>query len=314
MTPMGSSAQSKKKKDSKGRIDDRFLNLARLLPIIYLVALCIFCLVYNIFPGPDLLVLCFFIYAAFAKRAQRFLKDWIPFLALFFAYEAMRGIAYNIAGEVHVAELINAELQIFGTIPTLVLQHLYESPILDWIGAFFYSLHFLIPTVFGFILWHRSRENYSKYIIALLLCSYSALITVLLFPSAPPWFGVKADRILFHIDHEMGVPFYATLFALIEPNPFAAFPSLHATYPWLVSLYSIKIKRIKALPILILPLGIWFSAVYLGEHYVIDILAGVAYSTAAFFLVEKLITRFSLRGPSLQVFKKALNGLSSKIR
>jgi membrane-associated phospholipid phosphatase len=311
---MSSSDQNKKKKDSKGRIDDRFLNLARLFPIIYLVALCIFCLVYNIFPGPDLLVLCFFIYAAFAKRAQRFLKDWIPFLALFFAYEAMRGIAYNMAGEVHVTELINAELQIFGTIPTLVLQHLFRSPILDWIGAFFYSLHFLIPTVFAFILWRRSRENYSKYMIALLLCSYSALITVLLFPTAPPWFGVKADRILFQIDHDMGVPFYGTLFALIQPNPFAAFPSIHAAYPWLVSLYAIKIKRIKALPILILPFGIWFSAVYLGEHYVVDILGGIVYATVAFFLVEKLVTRLSLHGLSLQAFKKAIEGLPSKIR
>jgi len=299
-------AQSEKTKDSKGRIDDHFLlNLSRLLPIVYLVALCIFCVVYNVFPGPDFLILCFFIYAAFTKRAQRFIKDWFPFLALFLAYEAMRGIAHNITGIVHVTELISAELQIFGTIPTLVLQHFYRSPILDWIGAVFYSLHFLIPTVFGFVLWHYSRENYQKYAIALLVSSYSALITVLLFPSAPPWFGVKAERILFHIDHEMGIPLYATLFVLISPNPFAAFPSLHATYPWLISLYSIKIKRIKALPILIIPLGVWFSAVYLGEHYVIDLLAGVVYSTAAFFLVEKLITRFSFHSRIVQVFKKA---------
>jgi len=307
---MVSMAQSKKTKDSKGRIDDHFLlNLARLLPIIYLVALCIFCVAYDVFPGPDFLVLCFFIYAAFTKRAQRFIKDWIPFLALFFAYEAMRGFAYKITGIVHVTELISAEVRIFGTIPTLVLQHFYRSPILDWLGAFFYSLHFLIPTVFGFVLWHRSRENYQKYAIALLLSSYSALITILLYPSAPPWFGVQAERILFHIDHEMGIPFYATLFVLIEPNPFAAFPSLHATYPWLISLYSIKIKRIKALPILIIPLGVCFSAVYLGEHYVIDLLAGVAYSTAAFFLVEKLIPRFSFRfqyATYLYVFKNHL--------
>lgn len=307
--------QSKKTKDSKGRIDDHFLlNLGRLLPIIYLVVLCIFCIVYNIFPGPDFLVLFFFIYAAFSKRAQRFIKDWIPFIALFFAYEAMRGIADNITGIIHVTELISVELQIFGTIPTLVLQHFYRSPILDWLGAFFYSLHFLIPTVFGFVLWHRSRENYSKYTIALLVSSYSALITILLFPSAPPWFGVKAERILFHIDHEMGIPFYATLFVLIQPNPFAAFPSLHATYPWLVSLYSIKIKRIKALPILIIPLGVCFSAVYLGEHYVIDLLAGIIYSTVAFFLVEKLITLFSLHSRIVQIFKKAIRVLSSKIR
>jgi len=303
---MVSAAQSKKTKDTEGRVNDPLLlNLCRLLPIIYLVALCIFCAVYNIFPGPDFLIMCFFIYAAFTKRAQRFIKDWIPFIALFFAYEAMRGIADNIAGIVYVTELISAELQIFGTIPTLVLQQFYRNPILDWLGALFYSLHFLIPTVFGFILWHRSRENYPKYTLALLVSSYSALITVLLFPCAPPWFGVKAERILFQIDHAMGIPFYATLFVIIQPNPFAAFPSLHATYPWLVSLYSFKIKRIKALPILIIPLGVWFSAVYLGEHYIIDLLAGVAYSTAAFFLVEKLITRFSLHSRIVQIFKRA---------
>ena len=312
---MVGAAHSKKTKDSKGRIDDHFLlNLSRLLPIIYLVALCIFCLVYKVFPGPYFLILCFFIYAAFSKRTQRFTKDWFPFTALFFAYEAMRGIAHNITGIVHVTELINAELQIFGTIPTLALQQFYRSPILDWIGAFFYSLHFLMPTVFGFVLWRRSRENYQKYTIALLVSSYSALITVLLYPSAPPWFGVKAERILFQVDQAAGIPFYATLFVLIQPNPFAAFPSLHAIYPWLISLYSIKIKRIKALPILIIPLGVCFSAVYLGEHYVIDLLAGIVYSTVAFFLVEKLVTRVSLHGRIVQVFKKAIKALSSKIR
>jgi len=102
---------------------------------------------------------------------------------------------------------------------------------------------------------------------------------------------VKAERILFQIDHKLGLPVYATIFNLIQPNPFAAFPSLHATYPWLISLYAFKIKRSKALPILIIPIGIWFSAVYLGEHYIIDLLGGVAYSTFSFFLVEKLIPR-----------------------
>jgi len=279
-------------------IDDQFLHrLGKVFPIIYLAALCVFCLVYKVFPGPDFLILCFFIYAAHKKWARRFIKDWFPFLALFLAYEAMRGTADNILGIVHVTELINAELQIFGTIPTLVLQQFYRNPILDYLGAFFYSLHFIVPTLFGFVLWRYSPENYRKYTLAFLLCSYSALITVLAYPSAPPWFGVKAERILFQIDREVGVPIYATLFVLIQPNPFAAFPSIHAIYPWLISLYAIKIKRIKALPILIIPVGVWFSAVYLGEHYIIDLMAGVAYSTVAFFLVEKLIPRFSFHFP-----------------
>ena len=261
-------AQSKKAKIFKRlRIDDHFLfNLGRSFPIVYSVALCIFCIVYRVYPAPDFLVLCLFVYAAYIKRVQRFIKDWVPFIALFLAYDAMRGIANNITGIVHVTELISAELYVFGMIPTLVLQQFYRNPVLDWTGGFFYALHFIVPMMFGFILWNRSPENYRKYVFALLLCSYSALITFLVYPSAPPWFGVDAERILFHLDGVVGVPFYATIYAFFEPNPFAALPSLHAAYPWLISLFAIKIKRIKALPVLIFSFGVWFSAVYMGEH------------------------------------------------
>jgi membrane-associated phospholipid phosphatase len=57
----------------------------------------------------------------------------------------------------------------------------------------------------------------------------------------------------------------------------------------MISLYAFKIKKAKALPILVFPIGVWFSAVYLGEHYVIDVIGGVVYGTCAFFIAEKLI-------------------------
>ena len=273
--------------------DNSTYRLGRAFLTLYLAVLIVFYATYNIFPGLEFLVLCFFIYASYRKWARRFIKDWFPFVALFLAYEAMYGIADNISGVVHASELIGAELQIFGTIPTLTLQQFYRTPILDYLGAFFYSMHFIAPTLFGFILWRYSPKNYRKYTLALLTCTYSALITFLVFPSAPPWFAVKANRVLFQIDHEIGVPVYATIFDFVQPNPFAAFPSLHATYPWLISLYAIKIKRIKGLLILLFPVGVWFSAVYLGEHYVVDLIGGVAYSTISFFLVEKIIPRLS---------------------
>jgi membrane-associated phospholipid phosphatase len=207
------------------------------------------------------------------------------------AYEAMYGIADNLSSIVHVDELINAELQMFGAIPTLIFQQFYRNTIFDYVGAIFYSLHFIVPSVFGFILWRHSPKNYWEFTLAFLLCSYSALITFMMYPSAPPWFGVKASRILFQVDREMGVPVYATIFDYIQPNPFAAFPSLHAAYPWLISLYALKFKRIKSLPVLLFPIGVWFSAVYLGEHYIVDILGGVVYSTCSFLLVEKVISR-----------------------
>ena len=290
--------------DQKMRFDyrsSRVLGIA--CPAAYVAVLSVFCLVYNVIPGPEFLVLCFLIYAAYNKWSRRFVKDWVPFVTLFLSYEAMYGIVGRIAGLVHVAEPINAELQIFGTMPTLVLQQFYRMPIFDYLGAFFYSLHFIAPTVFAFILWRACPKDYWKYTLALAICTYSALITFLVYPVAPPWYGlnlpgwngVHVTRILFDVDHDIGVPVYRTVFDFFQPNQFAAFPSLHSAFPWLISLFALKIKKTKALPILIFPVGVWFSAVYLGEHYIVDVLGGVAYASFSFILAEKIIPHVQSR-------------------
>jgi membrane-associated phospholipid phosphatase len=201
----------------------------------------------------------------------------------------MNGVVGGLGRVVHVSEPMTLELQLFGSIPTLVLQQFYRMTLLDYICAFFYSLHFIAVTVFGFLLWKYRSQNFSGYVLALGIGTYAALITFLLYPVAPPWYGAGATRILLQVDQSIGIPFYRTVFDFVESNPFAAFPSLHAMYPWLISLYSFKIKKAKALPVLVFPIGVWFSAVYLGEHYIIDIIGGVVYGTCAFLLADKLI-------------------------
>ena len=270
--------------------------LAVALPAVYLVILALFCITYNIIPGPEFLILCFFIYAAYSKRSRHFLKDWLPFLTIFVSYQAMYSLVGAVAGIVHVSEPIVAELQLFGSIPTVILQQLYRMPILDYMGAFFYSIHFFAPTIFGFFLWKNASKDYYKYTIALAILTYSALITFLVFPVAPPWYGVDGvTRVLFDVDASLGVPVYRTVYDFLQPNQFAAFPSLHSAIPWLIALFALKIEKIKALPILVFPFGVWFSAVYLGEHYIVDVLGGIAYATIAFIIAEKLIPYIQLR-------------------
>lgn len=283
--------------DSKLAFASRsFSVLAIALPCAYILAVAIFCIWYNVIPGPECLVLCFFIYAAYNKWSKKFVKDWIPFLTLFVSYQAMYGLVGAVAGIVHVAEPINADLQMFGSIPTVMLQQLYRSSILDYMGALFYSVHFFAPTIFAFVMWRTSPKDYWKYTAALAILTYSALITFLVYPVAPPWFGVHGvTRILFDVDKNLGVPVYHTIYDFIEPNQFAAFPSLHSAFPWLIALYALKGWKAKALPILIFPFGVWFSAVYLGEHYVVDVLGGIAYATLAFFVSEKFIPYIQLK-------------------
>jgi membrane-associated phospholipid phosphatase len=279
--------------------------LSVILPCTYLAVLAIFCIWYNVMPGPEFLVLCFFIYAAYNKWSRKFVKDWIPFLILFMSYQAMYGLVGTVAGIVHVSEPINAELQLFGSIPTVTLQQFYRSPILDYMGAVFYSIHFFAPTIFAFYIWRIKPNDYWKYTGALAILTYSALITFLVYPVAPPWYGVNGvTKVLFDVDTSIGAPIYHTIYDFIEPNKFAAFPSLHSAFPMLITLFAFKIEKLKALPILIFPFGVWFSAVYLGEHYIVDILGGIAYATLAFLIVEKLI-------PYIQS-KRSLNKTSEK--
>ena len=74
---------------------------------------------------------------------------------------------------------------------------------------------------------------------------------------------------------------------LIDPNPYAAIPSLHAGYAFLCFLFVVTIAwktrwRWSALGIgAIYPLAQSFAVVYTGNHYVVDLMIGYLYAATA---------------------------------
>jgi len=277
---------------------------AVLFPAIYAAVLGILFIVYDIIPGPEFVVLIFLIYAAYNNKTWHFVKDWIPFLLVFMSYEAMNGLVGKISHLNLHSGPYNLELSLFGgQVPTLILQQSFRSPVLDYVGAFFYTIYFFVPTIFGFVIWRESHKDYWKYIVALGILTYSALLTFLIYPVAPPWLNPQLTppavtpgviRILINsVDKSLGVPVYKTIYDFLGPNLYAAFPSMHSALPWLVFLFAFKIWKWRAIPVLVLPVGTWFSAIYLGEHYVVDILGGIAYSTLAFVAVVSILPYLS---------------------
>jgi membrane-associated phospholipid phosphatase len=275
---------------------------------IYIVAITIFCIEYTIIPGPEFLVVGILFYASYNQRTWRALKDWLPFVTVFISYEIM----YSVVGSIDMS-ILHAGPQFFdirmfgGQIPTLILQQGFRFPALDYIGAVFYGIYFFVPTIFAFVLWKKSPKNYWKYIIAFGVLTYAALLTYLFYPVAPPWFtyssafnpgysGPQVLRVLTGaVDVNLGLPVYKTLFDFLSPNIFAAFPSMHSAMPWLVFLFAFKEWKWKSLPVAIIPVGTWFSAVYLGEHYFVDVLGGIVYATIAFVAVERLLPLITAR-------------------
>jgi len=293
----------KQEEDGKSRLalkninyrSTRFFSL--LLSSLYIVAVTVFCIEYKIIPGPEFLVLGILIYCTYNERTWRALKDWLPFVTVFVSYEVMYSFIGTISQyNLHVGPF-KFDMLMFGQVPSLILQQTIKMPVLNYMGAFFYGIYFFVPTVFAYIVWKKSPKNYWTYTVAFAVLTYSALITFLFYPVAPPWIAVPdVTRILTgSVDASLGLPVYKTLFDFLSPNAYAAFPSMHSALPWLVFLFAFKIWRWKALPAVTIPVGTWFSAVYLGEHYFTDVLGGIAYATIAFFAATKLVPLLTSR-------------------
>jgi membrane-associated phospholipid phosphatase len=261
---------------------------------------------------PEWVVLALLMIAIALGRGRTFVADWAPFLILFFGYEAMRGFAANTGFAPH--DLSGLERLVFaGTLPTLTVQHAFYrveavSP-QDVIAMFFYFMHFPLPIVVGFVFWIRSREHYRRFIASLLLMALLSFITYLFWPSAPPWYQFQEGRVpdsqVVHkilnetVDKLWGNNYFVSpLYSHLNPNKFAAFPSLHAAFPALAAVYAWSRYRPLAIGLILWTAGVLLSIVYLGEHYVVDALAGFAYVAAAALIVEGLSRWRARRAPT----------------
>jgi membrane-associated phospholipid phosphatase len=84
-------------------------------------------------------------------------------------------------------------------------------------------------------------------------------------------------------------------------NDVAAMPSLHAAFALLFTLYLWRLVPRYVRPVLALyPLAMTLALVYLGEHYVVDCIAGWIYAIAAFVSVNWAFERRAQRAPRLE--------------
>ena len=246
---------------------------------------------------PQWVVLALLVIAVALGRARSFIADWGPFLILFFGYEAMRGFAAKTGFAPH--DLSGLERLVFGgVIPTISLQNAFYKPEVvsaqDLIAMFFYFMHFPLPIVVGFVFWLRSREHYRRFIAALLVMAFLSFVTYLFWPSVPPWYQFQKDDqvhkiITETVDKLWGKNYFVSpLYTHLNPNQFAAFPSLHAAFPALAAVYAWS--RYRALSFLLIgwTVAVLVSIVYLGEHYVVDALDGFLYVAAATLIVETI--------------------------
>lgn len=253
------------------------------------------------------------------STAQVFV-DWFPFTAVLLLYDRTRGVADRLGIELHESDALHAEKWLFGgTEPTVWLQqHIFDASHVYWYDALFtlvYTSHFIATPVLAAILWLRDRALWLRYITRVILLSVTGLLTYCLFPEAPPWMAARdglsapVDRlsargwIWLHagnLDH---------LLARAQDqgsNAVAAMPSLHFAFAVLVAIaIGMRLSNRWRYLLALYPLAMAFTLVYCGEHYVIDILAGLAYALAVHYAVSAWERRRARRATAQQVHLEA---------
>lgn len=252
--------------------------------------------------APDRYIFVLFFAAIFVKRVKSFVLDWIPFLFIILSYDWLRGMAGILNSRVYYLPQLQFDQIVFGVNPSVYLQSHFFNPSqlawYDYASTILYFLHFALPLAFGYLLWLQKRQYFKEFVTGISLVSYAAWLTYIAFPAAPPWLATQKgilpgltkilDQTLSSFPQAVDLP---TFYHRMNPNMVAAVPSMHAAYPFLVLLFALSFFGKKALLFIPYVLVVWVSIVYLGEHYVSDVLAGALYAFIFFLLTIKLIHR-----------------------
>jgi membrane-associated phospholipid phosphatase len=221
----------------------------------------------------------------------RFLHDWSFALTVYPTYRAAVLLTKMLhGGRTWDDTLIAADRWVFGTDPTVWLQHL-ATPVVTDILQLAYGLFYVMFLVVGAEAYRTDREGrYREWVFLLAFGFYVSYVGYLCWPSVGPRFTLHdyhaIDRELPglwlsqwlrpFIDQGGLVPADLQGAALLRAAPTDAFPSGHTMMTVMGMAWSWH--RRLSVRWIVWPIGILLIAgtIYLRYHYVVDVLAGAS--------------------------------------
>ncbi|HEX6714711.1 MAG TPA: phosphatase PAP2 family protein [Thermoleophilaceae bacterium] len=176
-----------------------------------------------------------------------------------------------------------------GEIPTLRLQRALarngvgrHDTVLSWL----HWSWFIVPHgSVAYVLWKRP-ERYERAAGMMAATFDAGALTYWLVPTAPPWWAGQnghlphVRRIMVEAGSEFWGELWQRLYDSLGRNPFAAMPSLHFGTSVMAAHVLGEVGRKEAIAGWTYAFALGFALVYLGEHYVTDLVAGFALAEA----------------------------------
>lgn len=244
----------------------------------------------------------------FTEHSHRFLIGLFPIIFSWFVLDTLRAIPSYHFNEVHIKDLYETELHLFGIFdegklitPNQFLEQ-FDHNLLHLITGFTYLFWIPIPCLLCLILYLKNKPVLLTFSTCFLITNFIGIVVYYLYPAAPPWYvdvyGFEfypqtpgsAAR-LSNFDNLTGIPVFEGIYAK-SFNVFGAVPSLHSAYPVVSFFYARKAKMFWLSYALFAYVGLtWFTAVFTNHHYIIDVLLGIACAILAIVWVEWLVSK-----------------------
>src|SRR3954463_3137374 len=232
---------------------------------------------------------------------RRLIKDWLPIIVALLAYDLLRGVEDGNLFAIHWAAPVHADKILgLGQVPTIRLQDAIYTPghlhFWDYAAFSFWFSHFFATLLVAVGIWLYAYRWFHRFAACIVVLAALGLVTYVVFPAAPPWLAGHQDYLphTFRITHggvnNLPLPKAGALFQSGTDwgNDVAAVPSLHAGYTMLICLFLWPRVGRQWRPLLVAyPIGMALSLMYLGEHYLIDILLGWAYAGVTVYAVDR---------------------------
>jgi membrane-associated phospholipid phosphatase len=173
-----------------------------------------------------------------------------------------------------------------GSTPTVRLQNALGRPgevrRHDLALAWVHWSWFIVPHGTTAYILLRHRWHFPRAACMMAAVFDLGLVAYWTVPTAPPWWAGKVERMppVRRIMVEVGEHFWGRLwrplYDFLGGNPFAAMPSLHFATSVMAAHVLADVGHVPGALGWTYALSLGFALVYLGEHYVVDLLAGLA--------------------------------------
>jgi membrane-associated phospholipid phosphatase len=229
-----------------------------------------------------------------SARSKGDYKLWALYTGAFAFFSIVRSFADETGVATHISDLVTAEKTLaFGSVPTVWLQtHLFDPRQIGWLdraATYTHWSYFVLPHIFAAYLFLERRHLFERYVLLFVGVLTAGLVIAFIFPAAPPWAASLTGHLdpTYKVVGEVGSELNVNLYQYFDnqirsSNPVAAMPSVHMAISVIVLLIAFRVNWLLGGLALAYNAAMAFSLVYLAEHYVLDILAGMLLTVALY--------------------------------